>query len=246
MRSAAERLGYVPNPLAQALARGLGTRIVVAVSGSAQALNEDPYLGRVISAMAEMCTREGVGVSLQWLPFGAAAPLDRLAGDRSVRGVVLINTTEQLLASVPRALYGRVASIGIGSPQVPSFDVDNGGGAAAVVRHLHVIGRRRIAMVTGAAWLPCSQRPVDAYRAVMAEAGLPVRIVPGDFTAERGMPGPWRRCASGRTRMRSSPSATPLRSGCWPLCGDSACRCLVTSPWPVSTTFPSPRSVRPR
>jgi DNA-binding LacI/PurR family transcriptional regulator len=189
VRSAAERLGYVPNPLAQALARGLGTRIVVAVSGSARALNEDPYLGRVISAMAEMCTREGVGVSLQWLPLGTAAPLDRLAADRSVRGVVLLNTTEQLLASVPRALYGRVASIGIGSPQVPSFDVDNGGGAAAVVRHLHVIGRRRIAMVTGPAWLPCTQRPVDAYQAVMAEAGLPVRIVPGDFTAERGHAG---------------------------------------------------------
>jgi DNA-binding LacI/PurR family transcriptional regulator len=189
VRSAAARLGYVPNPLARALARGVGTRLVVAVSGTSPDLYDDPYLGRVISGMAELCNREGVGVSLQWLALGTSGPLDRLAADRSVRGVVLINTTEQLLAAVPPALHGRVASIGIGSAEVPSFDVDNGGAAQALIQHLYVIGRRRIAMVAGPDWLPCTHRPVEAYRAVMAEAGLQVRIVPGDFTAEHGHAG---------------------------------------------------------
>jgi DNA-binding LacI/PurR family transcriptional regulator len=188
VRSAAARLGYVPNPLARALARGLGSRLVIAVSGTSPDL-DDSYLGRVISGVAEMCNREGVGVSLQWIPLGSPAPLDRLAADRSVRGVVLINTTEQLLGAVPPALHGRIASIGIGSPEVPWFDVDNGGAAAAIVRHLHASGRRRIAMITGPAWLPCTRRPAEAYRRVMVEAGLPVRTVLGDFTADCGHAG---------------------------------------------------------
>jgi DNA-binding LacI/PurR family transcriptional regulator len=189
VRSAAAKLGYVPNPLARALARGVGTRVVLAVSSVSADLH-DPYLGQVMSGAAEVCEPEGVGVSLQWLPLDAAeGPLARLAADRSVRGVVLINTTENVLAAVPNALRGRVASIGIGSPSIPSFDVDNGGAASALVSHLHVTGRRQIAMITGPDWLPCSRRPVEAYRSVMRAAGLPARIVRGDFSAASGQDG---------------------------------------------------------
>ena len=189
VRLAAERLGYVPNPLARALARGVGTRVVLAVSSVSPDLH-DLYLGQVMSGAAEVCEPEGVGVSVQWLPLGAPeAPLGRLAADRSVRGVVLINTTESVLTAVPAGLRGRVASIGIGSPSVPSFDVDNGGAASALVSHLHITGRRQIAMITGPEWLPCSQRPVEAYRSVMRSAGLPPRIVCGDFTAASGHDG---------------------------------------------------------
>jgi DNA-binding LacI/PurR family transcriptional regulator len=188
VRSAAERLGYVPNPLARALARGVGTRVVFAVSSATPEVH-DEYLGRAISGAAEVCDTEGVGVSVQWLPLGAPAALDRLAVDRSVRGVVLINTTEQVLAAVPAGLRGRVVSIGIGAPGIPSFDVDNGGGAHAVVNHLYLSGRRRIAMVTGPTWLSCSDRARRAYGGVMAAAGLPERVVPGDFTAASGRAG---------------------------------------------------------
>jgi len=189
VRSAAERLGYVPNPLARALARGEGTRMVLGVSGVSPDVH-DLYLGLAMSGVAEVCAPEGVGVSVQWLPLEAPdAPLARLAEDRGVRGVVLINTTERVLDAVPVGLRGRIASIGVGSAAVPSFDVDNGGAALAVISHLYLTGRRRIAMVTGPAWLPCSRRPVEVYKSVMQSAGLPDRIVPGDFTAASGHEG---------------------------------------------------------
>ncbi|WP_204263636.1 substrate-binding domain-containing protein [Geodermatophilus normandii] len=77
-------------------------------------------------------------------------------------------------------------SIGAGSVEVPAFDVDAAGAAAATVAHLLGSGRRRIAMVAGP---PCAERPVAAFRAAVATAGLPVRTVAGDFDARAGEAG---------------------------------------------------------
>ncbi|MFF0468664.1 LacI family DNA-binding transcriptional regulator [Micromonospora zamorensis] len=185
--AAVDQLGYVPNPAARALVRGGGggVRMVVAVLGTSAAVLDDPYVHRVVGSVARVCTPSGVGVALHWLPLGDPRGLDQL-DDRSVCGVILVNTTEELLESVPRSLRGRVVSIGVGSASVPSFDVDNGAGSEEVLRHLYATGRRRIAMVTGPRWLPCAQRPVQTYRRLMSQAGLPERVLLGDFTAARG------------------------------------------------------------
>ncbi|MGR6320432.1 LacI family DNA-binding transcriptional regulator [Micromonospora soli] len=184
--AAADRLGYVPNTTARALVRGAGVRLVVAVAGRDETVLDDPYVDRVVSAAARVCSPHGVGVALQWLSRTTPAGLRRLGDDRSVCGMVLVNTTQPVLDALPAGLRGRVASIGIGSPAVPSFDVDNAGGADAVLRHLYAGGHRRIVMITGPRWLACAERSVTAYRALMRAAGLPVRLVTGDFTAERG------------------------------------------------------------
>jgi DNA-binding LacI/PurR family transcriptional regulator len=187
VHAAASRLGYAPDPAARALVTGTGYRLVVAVAGMHASVLDDPYVDRVVRAAADAGAAHGIGVSLHWLPLGAAPlELHQLAADRSVRGMVLVNTTEQVLQAMPIGLAGRVASIGIGSPGVPSFDVDTGGATTAMVGHLYASGRRRIAMVPGPRWMPCTQRPVDAYRTAMREAGLPTRVVPGDFTAAGG------------------------------------------------------------
>ncbi|WBB68176.1 LacI family DNA-binding transcriptional regulator [Micromonospora sp. WMMD812] len=184
--AAAKQLGYVPNQAARALVRGSGVRLAVAVTGSTDAVLDDPYIDRVVAAAARVCGPQGLGVTLHWLPRHAPETLRRLVADRGICGVVLVNTTSPVLDAVPRSLRGRVASIGIGSPAVPAFDVDNGAGAEAVLHHLHATGRRRIAMVTGPRWLVCAERSVHTYRRMAGEAGLPVRLVRGDFTAARG------------------------------------------------------------
>lgn len=184
--AAADRLGYVPNTAARALVRGAGVRLVVAVVGRDDSLFDDPYVDRVVSAAARVCAPHGLGVTLQWLSRRALSELRRLGEDRSVAGMLLVNTTPAALDAVPAGMRGRVASIGIGSPTVPSFDVDNAGGAEEVLRHLYAGGHRRIAMVTGPRWLTCAERSVTAYRTLMRAAGLPARVVRGDFTAARG------------------------------------------------------------
>jgi DNA-binding LacI/PurR family transcriptional regulator len=190
VQAVAERLGYVADPVARALVHGRGTRLVVADTATSPDELECAYLSRVVATTAAVCAGQGLGVALEWLPLGRPeATLDGLARDRSVAGVVLVNTTRRVLAAMPRELHGRVVSIGAGSRDVPLVDVDTDAAATAIVGHLLAAGRRRIALLAGPTWLPCAERPVAAYRAAVGAAGLPVRVVVGGFDTASGRAG---------------------------------------------------------
>ena len=179
-------LDYVPNAAARALASGRGTQVVVGkVSRGGYPLVDD-YLARVIAAVASECTAHGLGVGVRAIAGDSADPFSGLTQDRSVHGVILVGAADAILQAVPGSLAGRVVSIGAGSPLVPLVDIDNGAGAAALVAHLLASGRRRIAMITGAAWLPCSAHPVREYTRAMLAAGLQPRIVTGKITSGDG------------------------------------------------------------
>ncbi len=184
--SAARDLGYVPNAAARALATRGGPRVAVAVGGVTADVLADQYVGRVVAAAAGVAGAHEAGVSLHWLPLDDPGALARLGENRAIGAVLVVNPTQELLAAAPRSLRGRVAAIGVGTREVAAFDVDNAGGTARVVEHLLGGGRRRVAMVSGVGWLPCVQRAVGAYARVVEEAGCPVRVVPGDFSAVRG------------------------------------------------------------
>jgi len=143
-------------------------------------------LARVVSTAAKLCAAERIGVTVQPLWLTGADPVSTFAHDPTVHGTILVNSTKAILAAVDRHLAGRVVSIGVGSPLVPVVDVDNYTSALATTRHLIESGRRRIAMVSGPRWLPCTDRLTRAYKHVMREAGLPTRTVVADFTAESG------------------------------------------------------------
>jgi DNA-binding LacI/PurR family transcriptional regulator len=55
-----------------------------------------------------------------------------------------------------------------------------------MLAHLHASGRRRIVVVTGSGWLPCTERTVAIYRELTRNAGMPARLLPGDFSAASG------------------------------------------------------------
>lgn len=70
-----------------------------------------------------------------------------------------------------------------------SFDVDNVGGAMAVVRHLAALGHRRIAMVTGPPTNHDAAERLRGFRRAVAELGLeaePGLEIAGDFTEHSG------------------------------------------------------------
>ena len=213
VRAAAEQLGYAADPVARALVHGRGTRLVVAVTGarSAEALT-DAYLSTVVASAARVCAGDGLGVALQLLPLDAPQKaLHAMARDRSIAGVVLVNTTERVLSAIPAGLSGRVVSIGVGSSDVPMVDVDNGSVAGALTNHLIASGRKRVVMLAGPSWLPCSGRLVEAYTTAMTAAGLPLRVLPGDFTA-----------TSGRSRMAGALSRWPDTDAVYAACDDIA------------------------
>lgn len=188
VQAAIAALGYVPHPVARHLALGRGHRLVVAAVGHQRGVVVDPYVARVTTAVAGVADAYGMGVSVRRVPVGSAgsaflADLDR---DRGVAGVVLVNHTAQLLDALPAALSTRTAAIGVAGGRVPGFDVDSASGVTALLRHLHADGRRQMVLVSGPRWVSAARRPLEAYRAFMREAGLPVRTVSGDFGAQRG------------------------------------------------------------
>jgi LacI family transcriptional regulator len=70
-----------------------------------------------------------------------------------------------------------------------SINIDNEGGAAAMVAHLAALGHRRIAHVTGPADNRDARERLRGYRRAVLEAGgEPARAleVPGNFTEESG------------------------------------------------------------
>jgi LacI family transcriptional regulator, galactose operon repressor len=118
-------------------------------------------------------------------------------------------------ASALRAMQGRVDGMLILSPHVDAtflstnlpettpavllnspiqrspytvFNVDNFGGARAMVRHLLGVGHREVALIAGPADNFDAQQRELGYRAAMTEAGAsaPHIVVPGDFTEASG------------------------------------------------------------
>jgi len=115
--------------------------------------------------------------------------LEELGRDRGVAAVVLANHTAELLGALPAGLVRRTAAIGVADERVPGFDVDSPSGVRGLLRHLHAGGRRRVALVAGPPWVAAATGPLEAYRAFVRAAGLPVRAVGGDFSAEGGRAG---------------------------------------------------------
>lgn len=74
------------------------------------------------------------------------------------------------------------------SPGYSAINVDNYGGALAMVRHLVGLGHRRIAMITGAAANFDARERLRGFRAAVAETGGAVTglEVAGDFTEAGG------------------------------------------------------------
>ncbi|BCJ46670.1 LacI family transcriptional regulator [Actinoplanes ianthinogenes] len=179
--AAAERLGYRPHPVARQLASGSGTRVVFAVRDERADILRDPFVTRATTAIATALCPDGLGVSVRHLGLECAADLDELATDRGLAALVLAGHDRALLDALPPRLRGRTAVIGAGGT-----DVDSAAGVGALLSHLYVIGRRRIALISGPAWLAASAAPVAAYRELTRSAGLPARVVRGDFTSDRG------------------------------------------------------------
>ncbi|MFB9333819.1 LacI family DNA-binding transcriptional regulator, partial [Actinoplanes octamycinicus] len=173
--------GYRPHPVARQLASGSGTRVVFAVRDQRADILRDPFVTRATAAIATALFPYGLGVASRHLSLDCAPDLDELATDRGLAALVLAGHDRAMLDALPSRLRGRTAVIGAGGA-----DVDSAAGVGALLAHLYVIGRRRIALIAGPPWLAASAAPVAAYRELTRSAGLPARIVRGDFTSERG------------------------------------------------------------
>jgi LacI family transcriptional regulator len=197
VQAAADRLGYVSNPHAQALARARSSIIGLIVHEVT-----DPYFAAIAAGAMHAAHAEGVMVMLAATFRDAELELDYLSRLRAqgARGVLLAgsgSTDPRVSGRLAEAIAaftregGRVAAIGAR----PDAAVDavvpaNAAGARLALAHLRGLGHRRIGVVSGPASLLTVRERLEGLGAQVpgaAHGPMPeLRVEPADFTRDGG------------------------------------------------------------
>ena len=172
IRTTALRLGFRPNALARSLLRNRSFTVGL--------LTNDTY-GRfslpVMAGVSDALMDNGVSV------FLCNVEEDRRLGQLHV-DALLEKRVDGILATgkrLDRHLPIDLSNLGVPviyaftepDPNSIAFVSDDAGGARLAVEHLIRLGRRRIVHITGPVGFAVVHIRAGAYRAVMAEAGLP-------------------------------------------------------------------------
>ncbi|GAA1849041.1 LacI family DNA-binding transcriptional regulator [Myceligenerans crystallogenes] len=203
--AAAEALGYVPDPSAQAMARGRTAALGLVVHDIA-----DPYFSAIASGVSRAAEAEGLIVTLssteqhpeRELGFvdlvrrqrGRAVILagSRVVSDDAGAGPATSALTGGNLQETLTAFQesgGGVATIGQAIGTLPVVEIDNAGGAAALARELHGLGYRRFGILSGPPALRTASDRTAGFRDMIRSLGGEVRdddVVAGEFTRDGG------------------------------------------------------------
>ncbi|MEE1758068.1 LacI family DNA-binding transcriptional regulator [Streptomyces sp. SP18BB07] len=185
---AMRELGYRPNSAARALRRG-EFRTLGVITFSLSTLGNI----RTLDAIATSAAREGYAVTL--LPVavptqdevnGAFSRLGELAVD-AVIVIMEVHLLDAATVSVPPGVQVVVADSDAGD-RYTVVDTDQAGGAREAVRHLLELGHGTVWHLAGPEDSFAAQRRANAWRATLAEAGVPDAppLVRGDWSAESG------------------------------------------------------------
>nr|WP_238361568.1 LacI family DNA-binding transcriptional regulator [Actinopolymorpha pittospori] len=188
VRVAARELGYQVHPAASALRRGRTGTLGLVVPDIG-----DQYFHRIARGVEDAIRPQGFGIV--FCDTDRDASLEDEAVDmllsKGVDGIVLCGgglDDDRHLRS-RRWHNTPVVTIGPHRLDFPAISADDVGAVAALVRHLHEGGRRRILCVAGQpTWLVTKQRLVG-YHTAVEELGLdddPKLVVHAGFTAEAG------------------------------------------------------------
>ena len=188
VQAAAERLGYVSNPHAQALARARSSTVGLIVHEVT-----DPYFAAIAAGAMHAAHAEGVMVMMAATFRDPELELDYLGRLRAqgARGVLLAgsgSTDSRVSGRLAQAIAaftregGRVTAIGARpDTRVDAVIPDNATGAAKAREHLEALGHRQIGVISGPDSLLTVRQRLDGLG-----AGLRARAVEADFTREGG------------------------------------------------------------
>lgn len=191
----ARHLGYLPNEQARALVRRRSSTVgLIWDTQYVRARGRQSFLNDLFVGLKMALADTGYHLLLL-SPQSDEASVDafvRIAAQHSLEGVALMAVDEHLPAVDALIASGRPC-VGLDLPvrgrRASYVSTDNRYGAGLAVRHLHELGHRRIAMITGPTeMLPAAER-FEGFRSTMAELGLdvpPSYVVAGDFFLESG------------------------------------------------------------
>jgi len=188
VRDAAEKLGYKPNGLAQALRAGRSNTFGLLIPDVS-----NPWFGELASAIEDACRLRGIGIVL--CNSGNRADQEEgcldLLWKQHVDGLFMVSVRGQIpssLAHRTRSHWPVVAfDRALAGPGVDVVMADNIGGMRQLVDHLVAQGYRSIAQIASGAGLEAGvDRRIEVDRALQSHGLRSAGTVIGDFTFESG------------------------------------------------------------
>jgi DNA-binding LacI/PurR family transcriptional regulator len=190
---AADELGWRPSIGARALLSSRAFAVGLILARQPELLGADPFFPTFIAGVESVLAQRGYSLVLQVVPDDAttvATAYRRMAQEGRVDGVFL---TDLRLRDVRLPLVQELGlrAIAVGRPAeptaVPTVMIDDRPGVRQAVKHLLMLGHRRIAFVQGPPEYVHSASRTYAWRQALRTAGVPAGpLETADFTAPGG------------------------------------------------------------
>ena len=183
------KLGFVPNPMARALAGGRTMSIGVLT----QAI-DSPFYGVALRGIEDVLEPLGYSplfVSGHWNAEAEARRLDVLRS-RRVDGIIVLTgrLTDSALSACAKTQPVVVTGRSLSAPNLFSLAFDNFEGGRLATRHLIELGHRHIAFIAGDQDHPDANERLRGYQAALHDAGIaynPDLVVPGEYHEVSGL-----------------------------------------------------------
>lgn len=180
----ARDLEYTPNGAARTLARRQSNLIAVVIGTGQHEEFQHPYFQGVLDGIKRAINARGYDVLLL---SNVGPGFVRKATYHAADGMVLLGVSEED-TELARLVELRIPAMAIDyelrGERAGYVISDNRSGAEQAVAHLHAIGRRRIATITGMLTTTPGKQRLDGYLAAMESWGLEVPegyVQRGDF-----------------------------------------------------------------
>lgn len=184
----AHELGWHPSFSARALSRSRADAIGMVLRRDPTLLGTEPYYMRLLEGVEDVLTEAGQSLLLRMVgtaPGRDSAVYERWAAERRVDGVIVLDRTtddprpEQLARlGMPFVLHGVLPVDEAGNERIEDQHRD----AQLLVAHLHELGHRAIAHVTGPLHLAHELDRADAVRTESTARGTSARFAEADYT----------------------------------------------------------------
>jgi len=177
VREAADRLGYVPNPIAQKLVSGRSGMVGLITLRPVQAAT-DPSFTETILGLSSCLTAHDIDLILRvGIEDDVVEPYRRLAAKGALDAFILNAPSP----NDPRIAYLRAQKIAFvvhgrdcDAPDYAFYDIDNYQVGVDSAEYLVSLGHRRIAMLNGPEGFSFARERLRGFRDVMAAHGLTV------------------------------------------------------------------------
>jgi DNA-binding LacI/PurR family transcriptional regulator len=186
--AAAEEMGWYPSSSARALT-GAETGVVgLVLSRPPELLTFETFFVHLLAGVETVLAERGSSLLLRVIgdhPDEEIRTYQRWWGERRVDGVILLDERfrDPRLAKI-RTMH--IPAVLCGGPlrdwQLPSLWTDHGADAAVAVDHLHSLGHRRIAHISGPTNFVHERARRRGLRRAAARQGMDVVTLEGDYT----------------------------------------------------------------